>query len=80
MTNTSCTECYFVVVFDSAGRKLKAGASRVLYGLGGENTAIAVGNLGKQDVGFCPLDQFAEGRENVRSAVASECQKIIFAD
>ncbi|XP_076436199.1 cytosol aminopeptidase-like [Babylonia areolata] len=59
-----------------ASRKLKPGNSRVLYGLGGDYTTVAVANLGKQDAGFCPLNQFDEGRENVRSAVASACRQL----
>ena len=72
-----CYLGFFLFAVDSAGRKLKAGQSRVLYGLGEDYTAIAVANLGKQDVGFCHLDQLEEGRENVRSAIASELVKII---
>ncbi|KAK7110494.1 hypothetical protein V1264_014354 [Littorina saxatilis] len=63
-------------ILEVAGKKLKAGSSRVLYGLGGGYNAVAVANLGKQDAGFCALDQVEEGRENVRSAVASACRQL----
>ncbi|KAK7479338.1 hypothetical protein BaRGS_00029416 [Batillaria attramentaria] len=63
-------------VLSIAARGLKAGRSRVLYGLEGEFSTVAVANLGKQDVGFSPLDQFEEGRENVRTAIASACLQL----
>lgn len=56
----------------SAGRGLKPGKSRVLYGLGKNYSAVAVANLGKQDVGFCPLEQLEEGRENIRAALGGK--------
>lgn len=63
-------------VLDTAGRKLKAGSSRVLYGLDGGYSTVAVANLGKQDLGFCPLEQLDEGREKLRAAVASACRQL----
>jgi hypothetical protein len=44
----------------------------VLYGLEGEYSTVAVANLGKLDLGFCPLDQFDVRREKLRTAVASK--------
>lgn len=55
-----------------AGRKLKTGKSRVLYGLDGNYSAVAVANLGKQDVGYDEVEQLDQGKENIRAAVASE--------
>ncbi|XP_035825586.1 cytosol aminopeptidase [Aplysia californica] len=53
-----------------AGKKLKCGKSRVLYGLDESFPAVAVANLGKQDVGFDENEQLDQGKENVRAAVA----------
>ncbi|BFY99051.1 hypothetical protein BsWGS_02091 [Bradybaena similaris] len=54
-----------------AGRKLKTGKSRVLYGIDGNYSAVAVANLGKQDVGYDEVEQLDQGKENIRAAVAS---------
>ncbi|GFR93036.1 leucine aminopeptidase-like protein [Elysia marginata] len=55
----------------SAGRKLKCGSSRVLYGIeDSEYTSVAVANLGKQDVDFDAEERIYQGKENVRTAVA----------
>ncbi|KAH9509551.1 bleomycin hydrolase [Bulinus truncatus] len=54
-----------------AGRKLKCGKSRLLYDLGESYSTVAVANLGKQDVGYDSSEQVDQGKENVRTAVAS---------
>ncbi|KAK3790496.1 hypothetical protein RRG08_060546 [Elysia crispata] len=61
-------------VLKSAGKKLKCGSSRVLYGIEHEDTeitSVAVANLGKQDVDFDEEEQIYQGKENIRTAVAS---------
>ena len=63
----------FIFVLTSAGRKLKCGQSRVLFGLeDAEYTSVAIANLGKQDVDFDEEELVYQGMENVRAAVASE--------
>uniref|UniRef100_A0A2C9KE70 Cytosol aminopeptidase n=1 Tax=Biomphalaria glabrata TaxID=6526 RepID=A0A2C9KE70_BIOGL len=54
-----------------AGKKLKTGKSRLLYGIGEAYSTIAVANLGKQDAGYDADEQVDQGKENVRTAVAS---------
>ncbi|RUS84194.1 hypothetical protein EGW08_008034 [Elysia chlorotica] len=59
------------VLKGTAGKKLKCGSSRVLFGLEETDfTSVAVVNLGKQDVDFDEDEQVYQGKENVRTAVA----------
>lgn len=44
----------------------------MLYGIGEAYSTIAVANLGKQDAGYDADEQVDQGKENVRTAVASK--------
>ncbi|XP_041369957.1 cytosol aminopeptidase-like isoform X2 [Gigantopelta aegis] len=52
-----------------AGKKLKAGHTRVLHGVDKEFSSIAVSCIGKQGQGYNELEEIDESRESVRTAV-----------
>ncbi|XP_059148773.1 cytosol aminopeptidase-like isoform X2 [Physella acuta] len=58
-------------VLKIAGKKLSCGKVRLLYGLDETYSTVAVANLGKQDAGYDDTEQVDQGKENVRTAVAS---------
>jgi len=65
------TDKKFQNLLQIAGKKLKCGSSRVLYGVDEEFPVVAVANLGKQDAGFDKNELLDQGKENIRTAVAA---------
>ncbi|XP_071091182.1 cytosol aminopeptidase-like [Haliotis cracherodii] len=60
-----------------AGRKLKAGKTRVLFGLDEAGfSSVAVVGVGKKGVGYNEQEQVEEGRERVRKAVANGVRQL----
>ena len=57
-------------MFQSAGKKLKKGGSRLLYNIDSHYSCVAVCCLGKQGTGYNEHEGFHEGKENIRGAVA----------
>ncbi|XP_030841471.1 cytosol aminopeptidase-like [Strongylocentrotus purpuratus] len=57
-------------------QNLKKGKGRVFYGLNEELSKIAVVSLGKQSAGVNDLEGVDEGRENIRTAVATGVRQL----
>lgn len=58
-------------------KKLKKGKSRTFYGLDGEFSTVTAVCIGKKGIGYNELEGLDEGRDQIRSAVASMLSHII---
>lgn len=59
-----------MICFPPSGGSLKAGKSRVLYGVSEEFPVVAVVGLGEQNQSYDPIEERDESREAIRTAVA----------
>lgn len=55
---------------------IKAGKSRVLYGVSEDFPVVALVGLGKQDNSFDPIEERNEAKEAIRTAVAAGCRAL----
>ncbi|XP_068925345.1 cytosol aminopeptidase isoform X2 [Petaurus breviceps papuanus] len=58
------------------GPPLKTGKTRVFYGLHQDFPSVVVTGLGKKTSGIDELENWNEGKENIRVAVAAACRQI----
>ncbi|XP_032881904.1 cytosol aminopeptidase isoform X2 [Amblyraja radiata] len=59
-----------------SGPALKKGRSRIFYGLHQDFPHIVVVGLGDKNAGINSLEQYDEGKENIRSAIAVGCRQL----
>ena len=59
-----------------SGLAAKKGKCRIFYGQDKEFNGIAVVSIGKQNVGYNEYEEVEEGRENVRTAVATGVKQL----
>lgn len=59
-----------------SGPPLKAGKTRTFYGLHEDFPSVVVVGLGKKTAGVDDLENWNEGKENIRAAVAAGCRQI----
>ncbi|XP_001369177.2 cytosol aminopeptidase [Monodelphis domestica] len=59
-----------------SGPPLKAGKTRTFYGLHQDFPSVVVVGLGKKTSGINDLENWNEGKENIRVAVAAACRQI----
>ncbi|XP_069781219.1 cytosol aminopeptidase isoform X2 [Narcine bancroftii] len=59
-----------------SGPALKKGRSRVFYGLHQDFPHIVVVGLGDKNAGVNSLEQYDEGKENIRAAIAVGCRQL----
>ncbi|XP_063434213.1 cytosol aminopeptidase-like [Mytilus trossulus] len=57
-------------------KKLKKGKSRTFYGLDGEFSTVTAVCIGKKGIGYNELEGLDEGRDQIRSAVASAVRQL----
>ncbi|KAM7320050.1 hypothetical protein ACRRTK_020493 [Alexandromys fortis] len=59
-----------------SGPPLKAGKTRNFYGLHEDFPSVVVVGLGKRSAGFDEKENWNEGKENIRAAIAAECRQV----
>ncbi|XP_055494548.1 cytosol aminopeptidase [Leucoraja erinacea] len=59
-----------------SGPALKKGRSRLFYGLHQDFSHIVVVGLGDKNAGINSLEQYDEGKENIRAAIAVGCRQL----
>nr|XP_004656136.2 cytosol aminopeptidase [Jaculus jaculus] len=59
-----------------SGPPLKAGKTRTFYGLHKDFPSVVVVGLGKRSAGVDNLENWHEGKENIRAAVAAGCRQV----
>ncbi|KAG7313989.1 hypothetical protein KOW79_022485 [Hemibagrus wyckioides] len=59
-----------------SGPPLKKGKSRMFYGLHQDFPSVAVVGLGQKGAGVCRKEQWDNGKENIRAAVAAGCRQL----
>ena len=59
-----------------SGPPLKAGKTRTFYGLHQDFPSVVVVGLGKRSAGVDDQENWHEGKENIRAAVAAGCRQV----
>ncbi|XP_040821936.1 cytosol aminopeptidase [Ochotona curzoniae] len=63
-------------IVNLSGPPLKAGKTRTFYGLHQDFPSVVVVGLGKKTAGVHELENWHEGKENIRTAVAAGCRQL----
>ncbi|XP_037385041.1 cytosol aminopeptidase [Talpa occidentalis] len=63
-------------VLNISGPPLKAGKTRTFYGLHEDFPSVVVVGLGKKEAGVDDQENWHEGKENIRVAVAAGCRQV----
>uniref|UniRef100_A0A480MHS5 Cytosol aminopeptidase n=1 Tax=Sus scrofa TaxID=9823 RepID=A0A480MHS5_PIG len=63
-------------ILNISGPPLKAGKTRTFYGLHEDFSSVVVVGLGKKGAGVDDQENWHEGKENIRAAVAAGCRQI----